>query len=216
MKKGLLFLNGTPPSKSELTALKSEVGEAEVYCTDGAYAYMSASFLPDVVVGDFDSFDKNKVNPSCEIISFSPDKDFTDGHLAVKIMAERGFTDIDIFGAYGGRPDMAESNTQLLALAHRLGVSARFCGEMNTYFVCGEFAARVKIGATVSVVPFTDKVHILYTKGLKYALADYTIAKLDGIESPHYIMGVSNKSVSETVAIAVSDGAALVYLQEGR
>ena len=113
MKKGVLFLNGEPP---QIDIIEKAVSQGvPVYCTDGAYAYLSAVRVPDTVIGDFDSFAVENVCESCETVAFSADKDYTDGFLAVKIMIERGFTDIDIFGAYGGRPDMAESNYLLLA-----------------------------------------------------------------------------------------------------
>ncbi len=214
MKKGVLFLNGEPPKAALIEKAVSQ--GVPVYCTDGAYAYLSAVRVPDTVIGDFDSFAVKDVCESCETIAFSADKDYTDGFLAVKIMIERGFTDIDIFGAYGGRPDMAESNFALLAYALKKGVKAVFCGEMNTYLVRGKFTANTQIGATVSIVPFSDKVHILYTKGLKYALSDYEMCKFDNVDSPDYIMGVSNESAEENVEVETDGGTALLFVRERR
>ena len=212
MKKGVLFLNGEPP---QIDIIEKAVSQGvPVYCTDGAYAYLSAVRVPDTVIGDFDSFAVENVCESCETVAFSADKDYTDGFLAVKIMIERGFTDIDIFGAYGGRPDMAESNYTLLALALKSGVRARFCGKMSAYMTNGLFCAHVQTGATLSLVPFTDVLHILHTKGLKYALTDYTMKRFDGIESSRYIMGVSNVCECESVEISVGNGVALVFIEE--
>lgn len=216
VKKGILFLNGEPPACRELReiAIRKKENEIAVFCTDGAYAYVVPFMQPDAVVGDFDSLDKNAVHESCEVIAYSFDKDYTDGYLAVKIMIERGFTDIDIFGAYGGRPDMAESNYTLLALALKSGVRARFCGKMSAYMTNGLFCAQAQTGATLSLVPFTDVLHILHTKGLKYALTDYTMKRFDGIESSRYIMGVSNVCECESVEISVGNGVALVFIEE--
>lgn len=214
MKKGVLFLNGEPP---QIDIIEKAVSQGfPVYCTDGAYAYLSAVRVPDTVIGDFDSFAVENVCESCETVAFSADKDYTDGFLAVKIMIERGFTDIDIFGAYGGRPDMAESNFALLAYALKKGVKAVFCGEMNAYLVRGKFTANTQIGATVSIVPFSDKVHILYTKGLKYALTDYEMCKFDNVDAPDYIMGVSNESSEENVEVETDGGTALLFVRERR
>lgn len=222
MKKGVLFLNGDPPESGRLEKVlrvyaeerAKNGGVATVFCTDGAYGYVSRVSLPDIVIGDFDSYAKDAVDPSCEIVAFSADKDYTDGFLAVKIMAARGFTDVEIYGGYGGRPGMQESNWLLLALGDRLGMHIRFCGKTTTYLVRGEFSVRVRKGAIVSVVPFTDTVHILYMKGLKYSLTDYTMCKFDGIDSPEYVMGVSNRSTSTLVQLGVSEGAALVFVEE--
>lgn len=214
--KGLLFLNGEPPKAEEIRRALSENPDAAVYCTDGAYGYLSDTALPHTVVGDFDSFDEHGIDASCEKVIFGADKDFTDGVLAVKIMHERGIDDIDIYGAYGNRPDMAESNYSILAYAYKKGIKARFCGDMNTYLTCGTVSAHVKIGATVSVVPYSDKLHILYTKGLKYTLEDYDMYKFANVDAPDYIMGVSNESAETVVEISVSEGLALIFIQEGR
>lgn len=217
--KGALFLNGEPPTAEALKKVLSERKNGSVsavYCTDGAYSYVKDVFLPDVVVGDFDSLNRDEVGDCVECVSFPTDKNFTDGYLAVKIMAERGFAEIDIFGGYGGRPDMAESNFALLAYALKKGVKAVFCGEMNAYLVRGKFTANTQIGATVSIVPFSDKVHILYTKGLKYALTDYEMCKFDNVDAPDYIMGVSNESSEENVEVETDGGTALLFVRERR
>lgn len=216
MKKGILFLNGTPPRQNciENIAARKRTEKFSVFCTDGAYTYITPFIRPDAVVGDFDSLDRQSVVGESEIIAFSADKDYTDGYLAVKIMIERGYEDIDIYGAYGGRPDMAESNYVLLALALKAGISARFCGEMNTYMINGSISFSAAKDAVVSLVPFTDSVHILYTKGLKYALSDYTMQKLEGIESVDYVMGVSNAGMGNQAEIALDAGVALVFVEE--
>lgn len=216
--KGLLFLNGTPPKEQTLrriAARKAREGDAlQVYCTDGAYRYLAPVLKPDTVVGDFDSLCKGEVDPRVRVLSFPPEKDFTDGLLAVHTMTDNGINDIDIFGGYGGRPDMAESNFFLPVLALKKGGKARLRGSMTTYAVDGVFSATVKKGATVSVVPFTDEVHIVYMKGLKYTLTDYRMHKFATLERPDYIMGVSNESLGGRVEIALSSGVALVFVQE--
>ena len=217
MKKGILFLNGEPPAKDELRAVaKAHSGDPAlaVYCTDGAYRYVRGTIVPDTVLGDFDSMPRKEAVGVCEILEYPPEKDYTDGFLAVKIMIERGFTEIDIFGAYGGRPDMSESNFGLLALAHKAGVRARFCGKMQTYLVGDVFSAEIRKGATVSVVPFSDMVHIVYTKGLKYALRDYVMYKYADVDTPEYIMGVSNEALGGRAEVAIDTGLALIFVQQ--
>lgn len=216
MKKGILFLNGDPPSVGALERVRAEVEKsgAEVFCTDGAYKYLSAVMEPCVLLGDFDSLDIGEVKSDCEILKFPPEKDFTDGYLAVRIMIDRGFTDIDIYGGFGGRADMTESNYTLLVLALKSGVSARMCGNITAYICDKLFVGNVPIGATVSVVPFSDALHILYTKGLKYALTDYVMTKFEAVGKPDYVMGVSNEATDERVEIAFGSGIALVFVQE--
>ena len=216
MKKCLLFLNGEPPGSAMLANLKKESGKGiDVFCTDGAYRYLSEYIVPDVLIADFDTLTREEVDSDkTEILSFGAEKDYTDGFLAIKIIVERGYTDVDIYGAYGGRPDMAESNYFILAYALRKGVRAKFCGNMQTSMCTGTFCEVLPKGSLVSVVPFSDELHILYTKGLKYALTDYTMKKIDGIDAPEYIMGVSNESTEDRVEIAFTEGVALVFVKE--
>ncbi|MDE7396038.1 MAG: thiamine diphosphokinase [Clostridiales bacterium] len=213
MKKAVLFLNGKPPQRSEIDAVFADPSVVLVFCTDGAYSYL-LPHLPDTVVGDFDSVSRSRIRSGVEIISFGVEKDYTDGYLAMKILLERGYTDIDVYGAYGGRPDMQESNYTLLALALKKGARARFCGKQTAFLCNDSLSCTLKKGARFSLVPFTDTVHIVYTKGLKYALTDYTMHKFDDVDSPDYVMGVSNEATgTEDVQVAVSEGIALVFAE---
>ena len=218
MKKCLLFLNGDPPDDNTLNKIANDRSagvSGDIYCTDGAYRYLSRYVLPDVLIADFDTLRREEADPEkMEIISFGAEKDFTDGFLAIVKIAERGYTEVDIFGAYGGRPDMAESNYFLLVYALSKGVKARFCGETHTYLCTDFFSVNLPKGSTVSVVPFSDELHILYTKGLKYALADYTMKKIEGVDAQGYVMGVSNESTEDRVEIAFGKGYALVFVKE--
>ena len=218
MKKCLLFLNGDPPDGDTLDNIANDKRAGiygDIFCTDGAYCYLSQYLMPDVLIADFDTLSREEVDSEkVEIITFGTEKDYTDGFLAIKIIAERGYNDVDIYGAYGGRPDMAESNYFLLVYALSKGVKARFCGKMQTYLCTDSFNKSLPKGSTVSVVPFSDELHILYTKGLKYALAGYTMKKIDGVDSSDYIMGVSNESIEDRVEIAFGSGYALVFVKE--
>lgn len=214
MKKGLLFLNGTPPSKLLFSQIDLNFDK---FCTDGAFNYLKKYCLPDFIVGDFDSIklSKNSIPESIKILKFPAEKDFTDGFLAVKIMIEQDFDVIDIYGALGGRPDHEMSNYLLLSLASKAGITARFVGEkFDIHLAKTKFNATTKIGKIVSLVPFSDKVHILYTKGLKYPIENLVMQKYEDIDKANYIMGVSNCAESENIEYAIQDGLALVYLEK--
>ncbi len=214
MKKAVLFLNGRPPVRALIDRAFADPTVALVFCTDGAYKYL-LPHLPDAVVGDFDSVARTSIKAGIELIQFSREKDCTDGFLAMRILIERGYKEIDVYGAYGGRPDMQESNYLLLALAQNCGVRARLCGTQNTYLVTDRFSCKLPLGARLSLVPFTDKAHIVYTKGLKYPLSDYALSRFDAVDSPDFIMGTSNQATEEEVEVAVGRGAVLVFVEEG-
>lgn len=88
MKKAIIFLNGDCPRKNEIK--NEELTESLKICADGAYRYVKEICVPDVVLGDFDSIGAEKIDKSCKIIRFCPEKDYTDGHLAVQFALDEG------------------------------------------------------------------------------------------------------------------------------
>ena len=213
--KAIIFLNGTPPS-DKLVARMGEMSGYYTVCTDGAYSYASRYAEIDLLLGDFDSLDLSEVSvPSeTEIVRYKVEKNFTDGYLAVKECAARGIKSVVILGAFGGRPDHEYCNYSLLPLCRELNINACIAGEdFDVYFVDGCIKKKVRIGATVSVVPFSNKAHILYTKGLKYPSDGYTYDKLENLSADDLIMGVSNQAESENIEIALAGGVVLLFIE---
>jgi thiamine pyrophosphokinase len=64
---------------------------------------------------------------------------------------------------------------------------------------------KVGIGATVSLVPFSSRAHIMRTKGLFYPLNEENIFKKS-------TRGISNAAVEDEVEISVSEGEVLVFV----
>lgn len=205
MSKGYLFLNGDPPSKKLLDSLNIE--DKLIICTDGAYDYLKDIIRPDVIVGDLDSI-KSDITGECEILKLPQEKDYTDGHIALLTMIERGINEVTIFGALGGRPDHNLSNYGLLALARNFQVSA--CFETDDFYVFmaeGNFKKPAIIGKTVSLLPYTDFVHIISTEGLKYGIDNKTLDKV-------HILGISNVATDKNISYKITSGTALVFLEK--
>lgn len=203
MKKGLLFLNGDPPFPQILPVLDNETF---IVCADGAYNYLKNYCVPDILVGDFDSLDI-AIAKAKKIIRLNTEKDFTDGHIAMLQLLEAGITQIEIFGATGGRIDHQLSNYSLLALAAEHGVKAVIRdAAFDIFFAQGEFIAPAKINKIVSLVPFSDEPHILATRGLKYSINNEIYRKT-------YIKSISNVATAETIAFLFHSGSALVFIE---
>ena len=213
--KVVVFLNGTPPSDELMKSLGDLSGYFKV-CTDGAYRYAVNFAQIDLLLGDFDSLDltKTSVSENTEILRYKVEKNFTDGYLAIKECAARGVKSVVIIGAFGGRPDHEYCNYSLLPLCREFGMGAVIKGEsFDVYFVDDKIEFGVRIGATVSVVPFSDKAHILYTKGLKYPSDGYTYDKLSGLSDDDLIMGVSNCAEKDRAEIALASGKILLFVE---
>lgn len=215
MKKAYLFLNGEPPSKSLVKKLDCESNF--VACCDGAYNYLKNYLKPDLIVGDFDSiedFDISKAS-DIEIEKFGAEKDYTDGYLAVKSLVDRGFTEIIILGATGGRSDHFFSNLILLSFCYEKGVRAYFLSNREEiHLVGGEFGIKTEKGKIISIVPFTDSAHIMCTKGLKYPACDIVMNKIHNLSDKNFVMGVSNVSIENEITLAIKSGLVLVFIEK--
>lgn len=202
MKKGLIFLNGNAPSESVLKNI--DFCDKIVVCADGAYDYLSPFCKPDILLGDFDSI--REVPTSVKTKKFPVDKDYTDGHLCVLEMTELGVDYVEIYGAFGGRPDHEYANFALLALANSLNIFAVVKGDYDIYFVTKDISLDVNVGCIVSIVPYSDGAHINITKGLKFCADNLTLNKL------HFI-GMSNTATSDKIFVSVGEGSVLLFVQ---
>jgi thiamine pyrophosphokinase len=97
-RKAFLLLNGDEPS------LLPNLGGYQFVCAaDGAYNVLkSKDIVPDLVVGDFDSI--GAVPPAIECVH-KPDQNLTDFDKALTLLKERGFLNIDVYGASGKEHD---------------------------------------------------------------------------------------------------------------
>ena len=87
----------------------------------GARHMLRAGVFPDRVYGDMDSLSAGEIGllekGGCRFVVSPAEKDDTDGGIVLKEALDRGFKDIRIWGALGGRPDHAYANIMLLQLA---------------------------------------------------------------------------------------------------
>lgn len=210
MKRAILVLNGSRLSQGELKEvfLAKEQG-AFVVCADGGYANLKGKLKPDLVIGDFDSFDLSLVEQNIAKRVFAVEKDYTDGHICIEHIVSEGYDYIEIYGAMGGdRCDHFVSNLSLPPLAFSMGATAIIRGEkFDIYYFEKDFSLPCEKGKTVSVVPFTDRVHIYNSRGLKYQVDDLMLNKL-------HIMGISNSATDSEFSLGVSDGGVLVFVQK--
>ncbi len=206
-KKGaLLFLNGRAP-RSEILR-KIDFADFFVVCADGAYNYLREYCRPDLLIGDFDSL-QGDLPKDIHSEKYPVKKDYTDSQLALRRIAERGFKLVDIYGSFGDRPDHVMINYSLLSMADGLGCTAVIRDELfDVYYITERkpFKQTVKIGKTVSLVPYGDKTHILYTKGLLFDACDVWVDKAN-------IFTTSNTAVGEDVEYVLKCGAALLFVE---
>lgn len=180
-----------------------------VVCCDGGF---DKSDRCDVLIGDMDSIrslvaEKELNAKGIEVVNLDRDKDFTDGEAGLNYLLDKGVKDITIYGLDGGRLDHIIGNIGLMSYALEKGansVVAR-CNNFTAYMLDKPAEINVEIGTTISISPFTDYVHIIKTKGLKYAIND-------GVLKKNSSLSYSNLSTEKVVAIGVERGQCLVIV----
>jgi thiamine pyrophosphokinase len=155
----------------------------------------------DLILGDYDSVDKNvldKYRKTAEVLTYPPEKDYTDTHLAVKKAVEKivseglkDSTEIYIVGATGTRLDHTLTNIFVLDEALRAGVSAFIIDRYNKIYIKNSAFSIKKseqFGNYVSFIPMSEKVKISLD-GMKYPLSDFELTQGNSLCQSNEIIG---------------------------
>ena len=201
--KGLLILNG-----EKTCPLPSSSDYDFVVVADGGYDKAQKQLERiDLLVGDMDSIEIVPEN-NVEIIKLIPEKDYTDGEIAIIKMFEKGVNDLDIYWAMGGRCDHFMGNLALLGRCLENNCKARLVSELEIIEIaCGDFEIHDVLGKTISLFPFSDKLHILTSQGLKYPTEDLVL-------TPNVAMGISNVACEDDVYIKTVCGNYFVIINK--
>ncbi|EYE89283.1 hypothetical protein Q428_03135 [Fervidicella metallireducens AeB] len=197
----------------EISELKKICIDSDIIiCADGGGKYIfEAGLIPDYLIGDFDSLDRNILNyfenRNVNIIRYPREKDFTDTELCVLKAIELGCNDICIISGIGGRFDHSLGNVALLHFIKEKGANGYIKSEYCDIFLCSdELEIKGKIGDIISLIPFKNSASGLFTTGLKYSLNG------EDIKFGRCI-GISNVMINDTCTIKVSNGEILVIKQ---
>jgi thiamine pyrophosphokinase len=164
---------------------------------------IAAGLSPDLVVGDMDSLSDRSLLlrfPRERVMEYPAEKDETDTEIGLRLMRERGCTEVTIAGGGGGRID------------HLLGIAALFervwsplrwltdCEDIR--LVAGKAELAVRVGSLLSVFPLGDGAAAIHSEGLRWPL--------DGLEFRRGYGGISNRATAARVLIEVGVGKLLV------
>lgn len=140
-----------------------------IICADGGVKHAQAlSLKPDVWIGDGDSLG-GEDSFAREMIKLPTQKDNTDTDLAVELALSRGFRDIVIIGALGGRRDHEFSHYCILKKILDNGGEGMLLDEKNIITMKNKPFNLENIGKKyVSFFPFAGDVEGFSVKGLKY------------------------------------------------
>ncbi|HEX9614095.1 MAG TPA: thiamine diphosphokinase [Bacteroidota bacterium] len=204
MKRAIILANGNPPQKALFRKARQQAGL--FVCADGGANHAATlGERPDLIIGDLDSIKSQTVRKFKSVKTRRiADQNSTDLEKALAWIVRNGYTDIDVFGALGGRVDHLAGNLSALGKFSR-SARIRFIDNEGVVIpVRSEFIIDVEPGTTASLIPLS-RCEGIVTEGLKWELKNGTLEL--GLRE-----GTSNEVRSRPVRICVRRGSLLAYL----
>ncbi len=212
--RAIIIASGRPPD-GETWNRWVKTGDLIVGADGGAAQALAWGVAPHVVIGDMDSLpgqaQAGLSARGCEFIIHPRAKDETDLELALSYVVDRGFQEIVIFGALGGRLDHTLANVLLLTLPRFAAVQIRIVDDREEALLIrdgGAVTVEGQPGDTLSLLPLGGDARGVTTAGLAWALDGDTLRFGSS-------RGVSNEMTGSTARIAVEKGCLLVVHQTG-
>ncbi|MFZ2537653.1 MAG: thiamine diphosphokinase [Oscillospiraceae bacterium] len=177
-----------------------------IACDKGYQHAQNFNITPNIILGDFDSYDGD-FDSNIEIITAPCHKDDTDTLLGVKYGLSKGFDNFLLLGATKGRLDHQMANFSTCAFIASQGASCQMIDNENYIYAIkdSKLVLDKKENWSVSVFSFTDTSIGVTLKGLKYTLDNATLTNL-------FPTGVSNEFEDDIASIEVKSGILLVIV----
>lgn len=183
-----------------------------IICADGGTRHaINMKLTPNVIIGDMDSSEAQYLDyfkkTGAEIIEYPKDKNKTDTHICIEF-ALAFSREIILLGATGNRIDHMIANISLLKLGIERNIPISIIDNKNHIrMIRDSIILEGKKGDFFSLIPFTERVAGICTKGAHYELENAGMELGD----PY---GVSNYFEEETVEITIKKGYLLVIKSE--
>ena len=205
--------SGEPVSKDQIVT----GGKHLVIAADGGQLKLrELGIMPDVLIGDFDSFEETPVLSAGKILKYPIEKDDTDTMLAVRYGLENGYRNFLLLSCIGGkRLDHSIATVQTLGfIAENGGIGIACDGRKD---ICGEEQlllavknSRIvfpeKMKGDLSAFSLTGRCSGVDILNLKYRACNTELTSL-------FPLGVSNSFVGKSAEISVSEGVLLLYFK---
>lgn len=160
---------------------------------------------PQLIVGDFDSSSKPKMDAEC--ICLPAEKNDTDTHFAAREVLRRGFSEVIMLGGLGGRLDHMIANMHTLLFLAQNGAVAMLADEQNEIrcIYNGTLNLYADAQSYLSVFAAGGNARGVYLQGVKYPLYNAELR-------PDFPIGASNEFEGPQAAITVTEGALFVAI----
>ncbi|KAJ51513.1 thiamine pyrophosphokinase [Clostridium tetanomorphum] len=201
--KALIVSGGNPPSFS---IIEEEVKKCDIIISadKGANVLYQYGIKPDLIVGDFDSIEKQVLEHfkllNGIIEKFPEEKDFTDSHAALQKAIDLGAKEISLLACTGSRIDHLLGNIGLLYESLKLGVQTYIRDNNNLIrLVDKPLWIERKNYKYFSLLSYGDVVKGITITGAKYPLNNYNLKLGESL-------GVSNEVLNEKAYIDFKEG----------
>lgn len=199
IEKVIIFTGGDAPKQNIL----SNMQHCMIIAVDsGCLVCETWGIIPDVVVGDFDSYPLERIKhifPKTKIHTLHKNKLYTDTEVAI-VYAHRYSHNITVVGGFGGRIDHFLGNieqfkrplapTRLIGSEYQLEKISDICSIDSTYIA----------DKYISFFPLTPHTK-QKTSGLRW--------NLDDIMLDNTLSSISNEYISERIHITMREGSLL-------
>lgn len=202
-ESAILFINGEVGSYQFIDELLKK--NSFLVAVDGGLQHVIAlGLLPHLLIGDLDSVSPGQVDSlvsnKVEIQRYPVEKNETDLELALLEVARRGYKEIFLVGALGGRMDQTLANLFLLQMLELAALKVVAVGETQEIFIIRDQSHITgEPGDTLSLLPLSGNAEGVTTGGLHYPLSNETLY-------PDRSRGISNEMLESTASVSVSNG----------
>ena len=203
--RAVIFANGKLENQELVTSLLRS--DDYLIAADGGAAHCKVlNINPDVVIGDMDSISSRLVeelqSSGTRFLTYPQDKDKTDLELALTFSQKIGADKLLLIGILGGRLDMSLANLLLLTKNEWSNAEITVIQRNDVAYLINNsdpFSLEGKTGDKVSLIPLSEKVEVVYTRGLRWKLHDDELSFGD-------TRGVSNELIAEMAEIKIKSG----------
>jgi thiamine pyrophosphokinase len=180
-----------------------------VIACDRGYAYAArCGIVPDLVVGDFDSYEGG-IPETVPTVIYPREKDDTDTMIAVRTAVEKGFDEAIIYCALGGRFDHAFSNIQAAAFAVKKGLKVIIEDDHTQILFADARGVHIpkREGWSLSVFSLDDESTGVVLRGTKYTREGGTLHNT-------FPIGACNEWAEDSAFIQAERGLLMVVLSQ--
>ena len=205
--RAVVVSGGTPPSK-ELLLKYLKDDDFLIGVDKGCNALFEYDLIPNLILGDFDSAKKEAIdylkNKGARVLTFEPEKDYTDTDLGYINAKENGADEVLFFGVTGTRIDHMMGNVGIMLKSLKEGIEVKIIDDHNYMFLIdNNHVFKGKYGEIISFHALSDIVKNINIRGAKYCLSNYDMTLFEP-------RAICNEFIDDDIEITFDSGIILV------